>query len=204
MTAEDRNRLWGAILYPDSLPDGWLEMIERMHVPIAISPLHDRDVWTEFDERENPVHKAGELKKPHYHMIMYFSGPKSLRQVVSLLEPLGKGLLGNPISLADKLASNRYLIHLDNPDKAQYDPKDIVCLSGAVCELEKRLTQNEQQAVYDRVEGLIDDMSITEYQELLKYLRGEGLTLEAMFVRQHTIHFNAYLRSARFSVQKEG
>lgn len=30
--------------------------------------LHDKDTWSSKDEAKNPEHKAGTLKKPHWHI----------------------------------------------------------------------------------------------------------------------------------------
>jgi hypothetical protein len=37
-----RGRNWGIIVYPESAPKDWLDII-RME-PVAVSPLHDKDV----------------------------------------------------------------------------------------------------------------------------------------------------------------
>lgn len=31
---------------------------------------HDKDLWDEIDEKENPLHKAGTPKEPHFHLII--------------------------------------------------------------------------------------------------------------------------------------
>lgn len=59
-----RGRSWTIIVYPDSLPKNWLELLQNE--PVAISPLHDKDV--------NP---DGTLKKPHYHIVLNYKGNKS-------------------------------------------------------------------------------------------------------------------------------
>ena len=34
--------------------------------------LHDKDIYTEEDEKKNPEHKAGTLKEPHWHICLQF------------------------------------------------------------------------------------------------------------------------------------
>lgn len=36
---------WGAIAYPESAPEGWIDRLAMTHAAIAISPLHDCDIW---------------------------------------------------------------------------------------------------------------------------------------------------------------
>ena len=98
-------------MYPESAPDDWEEVIDSWGVTCYVSPLHDMD-----------VNKHGELKKPHYHGVLTFEGNKSYGQIMSLVAALGcnTALVCNSIHNA-----LRYLCHMDNPDKAQYDISDV-------------------------------------------------------------------------------
>uniref|UniRef100_UPI003F68ECB9 replication protein n=1 Tax=Streptococcus pluranimalium TaxID=82348 RepID=UPI003F68ECB9 len=49
------------LIYPESAPEDWIEKLEQLGQPIAISPLHDMD-------KSNV--EGQEYKKPHYH-VMY-------------------------------------------------------------------------------------------------------------------------------------
>lgn len=120
---DKRSRCWCFLLYPESLPGNWVRILEELCVPIAISPLHDKDVYFE-DTDDN---KKGELKKPHYHGVMCFDGKKSFSQVSSLLEPLNCPI---PQVCSNYSACVRYFIHYDNPQKAQYRRDDIIGFSG--------------------------------------------------------------------------
>ena len=48
------------------------KVLRELLVECLISPLHDKDVWTEADELENPEHKAGTPKKAHWHVVLSF------------------------------------------------------------------------------------------------------------------------------------
>ena len=61
-----RIRNWATIVYPESAPDNWQEILKGQLVPAFISPLHDLD----YDEN-------GELKKEHYHILLLFGGVKT-------------------------------------------------------------------------------------------------------------------------------
>ena len=65
--AGKRARAWTAMMYQESAPDGWKDKLANLLVEALISPLHDKDVWTDEDEAENPVHKAGSPKSPLAH-----------------------------------------------------------------------------------------------------------------------------------------
>ena len=79
-----------------------------------ISPLHKDDV--------NPY---GEVKKPHYHVIVMFDSVKTLEQFAEFADTFG-GVGKEKVNSIRGYA--RYLCHLDNPEKAQYNPYDVVCI----------------------------------------------------------------------------
>lgn len=111
-----RVRSWTFIVYPESAPDGWLEMLAEDAVPGYVSPLHDADL--------NP---DGEAKKAHWHVVLCFSGPKTLDQVREVTSAVN-GTEPQPVK--DMRGMARYLCHLDNPEKHQYDVDDVVSLGG--------------------------------------------------------------------------
>jgi len=98
-----KKRNWAFVAYPESLPKNWQEILTQTGLPIAISPLHDKD--------ENP---DGTKKKPHYHIILIYSGPTSFSVVQTLTQKLNAPA---PIPLEAVRGYYRYLTHKDNPEK---------------------------------------------------------------------------------------
>ena len=41
--AKDKSRYFTFLLYPESIPEDWKSKLELIGVPIAVSPLHDKD-----------------------------------------------------------------------------------------------------------------------------------------------------------------
>jgi hypothetical protein len=39
-----KKRLWTIVLYPESAPEDWREIIKQSGIVFAVSPLHDRDI----------------------------------------------------------------------------------------------------------------------------------------------------------------
>ena len=97
-------------------PDDWLELLDNLHVPMFVSPLHACDV--------NP---DGKVKKPHYHILLMFDKRKSQRQVDKMLECV-KAVGREEVQSVRGYA--RYLKHLDNPEKFQYTD-NVIELCGA-------------------------------------------------------------------------
>lgn len=119
MASARRFRNFATVVYPDSehTPEHWRSILEEFKTPILISPFHDQD-----------LNVTGEAKKPHYHVMIMFEGMKSQDQVRELFDQIGGVGLETVNSLRGYA---RYLCHLDNPDKVQYPPADVVQLSGA-------------------------------------------------------------------------
>ena len=63
---ETRTRTWTIVVYPDSAPENWRDLIDEQHIGWVESPLH------EFDT--NPT---GELKKAHWHVLLCFGSVKA-------------------------------------------------------------------------------------------------------------------------------
>ena len=108
----ERTRNWGFIMYPDSAPTNWREILVDYHVNIVISPLHNND-----------VNATGEPKKPHWHVVIMFDSVKTIKQA----EEISKSVNGTiPIVCQSLNGMIRYLVHKDNPEKAQYSRDDII------------------------------------------------------------------------------
>ena len=55
----DRTRNWTVVLYPESAPENWRDILDALHIEWVESPLH------EFD-----TNATGEVKKPHWHLLL--------------------------------------------------------------------------------------------------------------------------------------
>ena len=103
-----RNKYWVTEFYPESLDiDLVISRLHELHICAFISPVHDSDV--------NP---DGEVKKAHYHVILIFDSLKSFDQVQEIVEFLGTVGCFYCVSFRGYA---RYLCHLDNPEKHQYN-----------------------------------------------------------------------------------
>ena len=73
-----RTRNFATVLYPESAPADWFDVLTELHIPAFISPLHDIDV--------NPT---GEVKKEHYHVIIMFDSVKTTEQAIEVFQKIG-------------------------------------------------------------------------------------------------------------------
>lgn len=178
-----KKRVWTFVLYPESAPADWVDRLRETGLPVAISPLHDRDV--------NPT---GEPKKPHHHVILVYSGPTTYNAVKTFTASLNQPI---PQPLESAKGMYRYFTHKDNPEKAQYDEADIRILNGFsvydLCDL----TRNEINEIKIRVTKMIKDLELHEYSALVDFLVDNEMQTEYDVVSSNTIFFNTYLTSRR-------
>lgn len=116
-----KSRTLMLMLYPDN-PDHKkaVDSIRDADIAYAIV-LHDRDTWSADDEIENPDHKAGDVKKPHWHIVLRFSNPCWNTSVCTRF-----GIEERFCKKADSCdEALEYLIHKNHPDKFQYHVDDV-------------------------------------------------------------------------------
>lgn len=184
-----RSNLWICVIYPDSLPDDFMSIIQGWHIPCALSPLHNKDLNGDMTE-----------KKKHYHLMLDFgSGQnKSFDQVKSFTDQLNGTI---PIICHNRAAMLRYFIHLDNPEKRQYDKKDIQLFSGFEY-LQAFESYTNDSLIYDTIENIIYTNMIYNYAYLVQYLRKHNYNNELDFLRRHSNHINYILNGYFQLIQK--
>ena len=191
---DNRSKIWNVIFYPDSAPDYWQDILTDSRVSCAVSPVHNLDRWTAKDEAENPKHKQGEYKKPHYHLHLHYDGNKTEEQVIrDFCIPLNapeKALISN----SDR-NDTRYLIHLDNPDKAPYRLDECRFFNGFNVKDYFDMSEDELENLGVEIDNFIFQERITEYSVLNRKLIDLGYMPWLKYVKNHTMHYNYLLKS---------
>ena len=178
-----KKRNWAFILYPESAPDNWQELLQKTGLTIAVSPLHDMDV--------NP---DGETKKAHYHVIACYSGPTSFNVVKALTDSLNCPI---PQPLESIRGAYRYFTHMDNPEKFQYDAGQIQCLNGFCITDYVELTKSEVLRIKQDLQGFIRAQNILEYSDLMDTLQDDGNADYYDVASSNTYFFEKYITSRR-------
>lgn len=157
----DRLRNWTFLLYPDSAGD--LELIQQklydLSVPCLISPLHVPD------EQE---------KKPHYHVVLFFSSVKTYRQVLATVQGVFgtvdfKGKECHVVNTVEKVYDKggiiRYLVHYGIPDKQQFNelsPEQYITRVNYPFQLKKYFCTEEIDGdLIDVLRSIDDHIEIT-------------------------------------------
>lgn len=189
MTKEKRSNKWAFLIYKESTPDNYLEILESIHVPFILSPWHDRDINS----------KTGEIYKSHKHGALFFESLKSYSQVSELISEKLNGPSHVEIVMSPKGMFD-YFIHAENPDKSPYNIEDIE--SGAGFELEKFLIEQSSGTFMSEVIDIIEKNNFTEFESLVHYARKNNSLLLELIVEK-TYFFAKFLDSRRYNPSKQ-
>lgn len=191
--AGQRTRNWTVIFYPEDLPENWTSIVDDLHFKWIESPLHDKD-----------INADGQPKKPHCHTLFMFDVVKTEEQITALLkEVFGESETGSivgvatPMKVSDRCAIVRYMAHLDNPDKAQYDVAEIVGHNGADPAEILRYSATETREMIVAMEEYIEQNGITELADFSQAIRYDHPEWHTIVATKMTVYFNAFIRSRR-------
>lgn len=186
MAQSQKSRYWSFIIYPGkSAPEDWYNQLVLTHLPICVSPLHDRDVKND---------ETGELVDPHRHVLVCFDGPTTAKNVNRISQDLLNGT--GCVQVYSVRGIYDYFIHPENTGKVPYSEDDRLCLNGFYIEDYTQLTSKEELIIVDSIMDFIQDQAISEYCDLLPALKMYDTTAYD-YALHHTILFNTFLTSLR-------
>lgn len=188
---ETRTRNWAIVLYPESAPENWRDILDELHIEWVESPLHDSD-----------VNADGEKKKPHWHILLMFGGVKSWEQVLEITEQLNAPI---PQRCHNAKSMVRYMAHLDNPEKAQYNVTDIKAHGGVDVAEMLRPSSSERYTFIAEMTEFISDNDITEFKDLFDYARSYQFdTWFPLLCDNSAYVIGQYIKSNRHRKQSDG
>ena len=185
MAKDKRSNKWAFLIYQESTPENYLDILEEMHIPFVLSPWHDKDINKE----------TGEFKKAHKHGVLFFESLKSYTQVSEFLTeklhtPSHVEVVMSPKGMYD------YFIHAENPDKTLYNMDEIE--SGCGFDLDQFLVSNNNDQFLSTVIDIIEEHNFTEFNSLVRYARVDNPSLLNLIIDK-TYFFAKYLDSRRHS-----
>ncbi|ANK39349.1 hypothetical protein AOB58_2547 [Staphylococcus sp. AntiMn-1] len=183
MKKEKRSTKWAFLIYEESVPENYLEILESIHVPFVLSPWHNIDTNL----------STGEIKKSHKHGALFFESLKSYSQVSELISESLNGPTHVEIVMSPKGMFD-YFTHAQNPDKTPYSIDDIEY--GAGFDIDKFLLEQNSKTFMNEVIDIIEINDFTEFQDLVKFARDNNYLLLDLIV-DRTYFFARYLDSRR-------
>ena len=185
---DTRVRLWATVVYPESAPDDWQSIISDLMIPCYISPLHDRD-----------LNSDGTPKKAHHHVLFVFDCKKSRQQIEEITKQFGG--VGQEL-VKSKRGYARYLCHLDNPEKAQYDIDDVKSYGGLDYEADIGIVINKYKIIGEMID-FVSANNIIYYSDLCDYARAnEPQWFRVLCDSSWTV--KEYIKSNAYKLERKG
>lgn len=182
-----RTRNYATILYTESAPSNWLDILQDLAIPCFVSPYHDSDI--------NPTE---EEKKPHYHIMFMFDSVKTLEQAKKVVKKIN-GVGCKRIDSVRGYA--RYLCHLDNPEKFQYDIANVRSFGGADYLNTINLVTDKYTAIADMVVFCTEN-SIISYAKLFNYCIENNFAWLRVLCDCGTLVICSFLKSYKEDIEK--
>lgn len=151
-----KSEKFSIVLYPESEKEK-IEYIKLNYKFAGI--LHDKD-----------VEETGEKKKEHYHFVVLFNNAKDSKTLANEIN-----IEENRIQFINsKKYSIRYLIHMDQPKKYQYNFEDI---ETNIEDIKKYFNsdKNETQEIKQILEFIYTTDRYLYYHEVLEYVIFENI-----------------------------
>ena len=204
--AKDKARYFTFLLYPESIPKDWEMKLESIGIPIAISPLHDKDLSDVEGQK---------YKKAHYHVIYIAKNPVTADSVRKRLQrTLGdKSIAMVQIVIQSIENIYLYLTHESKDaiakNKVKYSKKDVKLLNNFDIDRYVTLDVEDKDDMLNDVCDLIDEHSLANMRELRRFVkvRGSDYNLPSMktinaVLRAHTglirLYFDAVYQERRY------
>ena len=209
--AKEKARYFTFLLYPESIPEDWELKLETLGVPIAVSPLHDKD--------KSDV-EGQKYKKPHHHVIYIAKNPvtaDSVRKKIKLL--LGEKSLAMVQIALNVENTYLYLTHESKDAIAKkkhvYDKADIKLINNFDIDRYVTLDVEEKAELFNVVVSIIRAYTIQNIFDLYDFIdeNGENYGLTINLVNEviagktgfmKLLFDGAYQRSKRGEIKKAG
>lgn len=169
--AKDKARYFTFLLYPESIPENWEIELESIGVPIAISPLHDKDLSSVEGQK---------YKKAHYHVIYVAKNPVTSDSVRKKI----RGILGDNSVAKVQIVSQSmeniylYLTHESkdaiSKNKYKYNKTDIKLLNNFDIDRYITLDVEDKDEMLNDVCDMIDDHGLANIRELRRFIKEHG------------------------------
>lgn len=204
--SKEKARYFTFLLYPESIPSGWLDKLELIGVPIAVSPLHDKDLSDVEGQK---------YKKAHYHVIYVSKNPVTAESVrLKIKRSLGDKSVAM-VQIVSTSMENMYLyLTHESKDaiaknKHKYSKADIRLLNNFDIDRYVTLDVEDKDDMLNDVCDLIDDHNLANMRELRRFVKLHGVEygLPSMKIinsvlRAHTglirLYFDAVYQERRY------
>ncbi|WP_184006862.1 replication protein [Streptococcus dysgalactiae] len=168
--AKEKARYFTFLLYPESIPNDWELKLEMLGVPMAISPLHDKD--------KSDV-EGQQYKKPHYHVLYIAKNPVTADSVRwKIKKTLGEKSLALVQVVLNVENTYLYLTHESKDAIAKkkhvYDRADIKLINNFDIDRYVTLDVEEKGELFNVVVSVIRAYMLENIFDLYDFVEENG------------------------------
>jgi hypothetical protein len=214
-------RYFTFLIYPDSAPEGWRTKLEETDMPIAISPLHDKDkreitnedLMSNLSDEEINLYREGKLyKKEHYHILIVYPNTATAdavrKKMQRALGEEGKKAI-NKVQIVQKGMESmyKYLTH-ESKDavekkKHKYNANDIMHLNNFDIDRYIVLDVHDKEEMLDVILKAIDENGLENYKQLTRFMQENGNELGIESRKQLTAIIKSNIGMIRLALDGE-
>lgn len=194
-----KSKYFCCILYPESSTydvGTIIKALAQEHLTFAVSPIHDRDIEDD-----------GSPKKGHYHILLAYSSATTLNNIRGWFKACGmpESDLHSVRVCASGVGYYRYLTHKDNPEKAQYDDKDIRVFND-FDDVFKKFANTDSDRIDKlvRIFQIVDELNTISFHNLIQFLMLNDKDLFKMVTSSSALAIcvKEYQRSLEYDLKK--
>ncbi|MCC9895049.1 MULTISPECIES: replication protein [Streptococcus] len=168
--AKEKARYFTFLLYPESIPNDWELKLEMLGVPMAISPLHDKD-------KSNV--EGQQYKKPHYHVLYIAKNPVTADSIRwKIKKTLGEKSLALVQVVLNVENTYLYLTHESKDAIAKkkhvYDRADIKLINNFDIDRYVTLDVEEKGELFNVVVSIIRAYMLENIFDLYDFVEENG------------------------------
>jgi len=177
-------RYFTFLLYPESLPHDWKTRLITLGLPMAISPLHNRDKKekadiTSFEDACDLAENKDCYKKEHYHCILVNPNPLTTD---AILKKIQRKLGADTVALVKVIDNVKYLydylshesIDAIEKKKHKYDKKDIVLLNNFDIDRYIVMDEAEKKEKLNAILNAIHQNALANMFDLVEWINEYG------------------------------
>src|SRR5699024_6441351 len=112
-----KTKHWTVVIYPVSVCEGKRDILDDEHIIWDETPLHDKYIYPNI-----------QIKKDNNHIMVMYDGVNSYNEILELTERINATV---PQRCGSAKGLVRYMLHMDNPEKYQYDRDEMIAHGGA-------------------------------------------------------------------------
>lgn len=193
-----KKAFWLTEIYEESAPLADVcEKLTRIGAQALISPEHCEDV-NQVQREDGSV--GYEKKKPHRHVILIWEGPTTYDAAKMVVDMIGG--VGCLPAITFRGAA-RYHCHLDNPEKAQYNPADEIVIGGFDYQ-EIISSASDDEIALSELYDFLDEHLIFSFRQFNRYCRQFRRDWFRLMTSKHRENIFRYMTSLQHELETYG